>query len=74
MKISPLCLFGLAVTSAELDFEDVFDHTCDATTMYASIRQRKTFINLIPKINHFLNTNNRPNLMTRACAKLNDKL
>lgn len=38
MKLFSWCLLGLASTQ-DLDFEDVFDHSCDATTMYASIRQ-----------------------------------
>merc|ERR1711893_426320 len=38
MKLSSLFLMGLA-HGQDLAFEDVFDHTCDATTMYASIRK-----------------------------------
>jgi len=38
MKLFSWCLLGLA-SAQDLDFEDVFDHSCDATTMYASIRQ-----------------------------------
>jgi len=38
MKLTSLCTLGLAY-GQDLDFEDVFDHTCDATTMYAAIRQ-----------------------------------
>jgi hypothetical protein len=37
MKLSGLLLPGLAI-GQDLAFEDVFDHTCDATEMYASIR------------------------------------
>merc|ERR1712227_1072266 len=38
MKLSSLFLMGLA-HGQDLAFEDVFDHTCDATTMYATIRK-----------------------------------
>ena len=38
MKLTSLCALGLAY-GQDLDFEDVFDHTCDATTMYATIRK-----------------------------------
>merc|ERR1719486_1202173 len=38
MKLSSLFLMGLA-HGQDLAFEDVFDHTCDATNMYASIRK-----------------------------------
>jgi len=39
MKLSGLLLPGLAI-GQDLAFEDVFDHTCDATEMYASIRSQ----------------------------------
>merc|ERR1712109_431368 len=38
MKLSSLFLMGLA-HGQDLAFEDVFDHTCDATSMYATIRK-----------------------------------